>query len=199
MFFFVRETFLFIMANLFDITLVTLAWLALQLPLVTAPAATVAVYHFARQAVLQDEAQFKDFLQGLRKYLWKAWLIVLPYMLLLLLIGYDIAFFLSSEQPAARMWASVPMAVLSILLVAQSYVFVFFVRENGALRVAVERALLLTAAHLVFTMGLLLVTLLFFLGLYATKIGLALVFVGPVAILQTKAVQYLLKKRGIDF
>jgi hypothetical protein len=92
-----------------------------------------------------------------------------------------------------------PMTVLSIALVAQSYVLVFFLRENGALRLAVKRALLLTAAHLVFTMGLLLVTLLLFLGLYVTKIGLALVFVGPVAVLQTKAVQYLLKKREIEF
>jgi uncharacterized membrane protein YesL len=199
MFFFIRETFLFIMANLFDITLVTLAWLVLQLPVITAPAATVAVYHFARQAVLQDEAQFKDFLQGVRKYFWKGWLIVLPYVLLLLLIGYDIVFFLSAEQPAARLWASAPMAVLSIVLVAQSYTFVFFVRENGAVRPAVKRALLLAAAHLVFTMALLVITLVYFLGLYATKIGLALVFVGPVAILQTKAVQYLLKKRGIEF
>lgn len=199
MFSFIRETFLFIMANLFDITLVTLAWLVLQLPVITAPAATVAVYHFARQAALKDEAQFKDFLQGLRKYFWKAWLIVLPYVLLLLLIGYDIAFFLSAEQPALRLWASVPMAVLSIVLVAQSYIFVFFVRENGAVRLAVKRAFLLAAAHAVFTMGLLLVTLLFFLALYATRIGLALVYVGPVAILQTKAVQYLLSKRGIEF
>ena len=199
MFSLIRETFSFIMANLFDITLVSLAWLALQLPVVTGPAATVAVYHFARRAVLQDEAQFKDFLQGLRKHFWKGWLIVLPYVLLLLVIGYDIAFFLSAEQPAARLWASAPMAALSIVLVAQSYVFVFFVRENGAVRLAVKRALLLAAANLVFTMGLLLLTLLLFLGLYVTKIGLALVFVGPVAVLQTKAVQYLLKKRGIEF
>jgi uncharacterized membrane protein YesL len=198
MFSLIRETLSFIMANLFDITLVSLAWLALQLPVVTGPAATVALYHFARQAVLQDEAQFKDFPQGLRKYFWKGWLIVLPYVLLLLLIGYDIAFFLSAEQPASRLWASAPMAVLSIVLVAQSYVFVFFVRESGAVRLAVKRALLLAAAHLVFTMALLLLTLLLFLGLYVTKIGLALVFVGPVAVLQTKAVQYLLKKRGIE-
>jgi uncharacterized membrane protein YesL len=199
MFFFIRETFSFILANLFDITLVTLAWLVLQLPIITAPAATIAVYHFARQAVLKDEAQFKDFLQGLREYFWKGWLIVLPYVLLLLVIGYDIAFFLSAEQPAARLWASAPMALLTIVLVAQSYVFVFFVRENGALRLAVKRALLLVAANLVFTMGLLLLTLLFFLALYVTKIGLALLFVGPVAVLQTKAVQYLLKKQGIEF
>lgn len=199
MFFFIRETFLFILANLFDITLVTLAWLALQLPIITAPAATVAVYHFAREAVLKDEAQFKDFARGLRLYFWKAWLIVLPYVLLLLVIGYDILFFLSAEQPTSRLWAAVPMALLSIVLVAQSYIFVFFVRENGALRLAVKRALLLAAAEAVFTMGLLLVTLVFFLGLYATRIGLALLFVGPVAILQTRAVQYLLKKREIEF
>jgi uncharacterized membrane protein YesL len=199
MFSFIRETFLFIMANLFDITLVTLAWLALQLPVITAPAATVAVYHFARQALLQDEAHFKDFLYGLRKYFWKGWLIVLPLVLFLLVIGYDILFFLSAEQPTSRLWAAVPMAVLSLVLVAQSYVFVFFVRENGALRLAVKRAFLLAAADPLFTMAVLLITVLLFLGLYVTRIGLALVFVGPVAILQTKAVQHLLAKRKIEF
>ena len=55
MFSFIRDTFSFIIFNLFDITLVTLAWLGLQLPVITSPAATVAVYHFARQAVLQDD------------------------------------------------------------------------------------------------------------------------------------------------
>lgn len=199
MFYFIRETFSFILPNLFDITLVTLTWLVLQVPVITAPAATVAVYHFARQAVLKDEAQFKDFMQGLRVYFWKGWLIVLPYVLLLLLIGYDILFFLSAQQPTARLWAAVPMAVLSIVLVAQSYVFVFFVRENGALWLAVKRAFLLTAAEPLFTIAILLLTILLFLGLYATRIGLALVFVGPVAIVQTMAVQYLLKKRDIEF
>ncbi len=199
MYSFIRDTFSFIMFNLFDITLVTLAWLALQIPVITAPAATVAVYHFARQAVLQDEAHFKDFLYGVRKYFWKGWLIVLPLVLFLLVIGYDIVFFLSAEQPTSRLWAAVPMAVLSIVLIAQSYVFAFFVRENGALRLAVKRAFLLAVAEPLFTMAVLLITVLLFLGLYATRIGLALVFVGPVAVLQTKGVQYLLKKREIEF
>jgi len=199
MFSFIRDSFVFILANLFDITLVTLAWLFLQVPVITGPAATVAVYHFARQAVLKDEAQFKDFIQGLRIYFWKAWLLVFPYTLVLLILAYDIFFFLSAEQPNSRLWASVPMAILSIVLVAQSYLFAFFVREKGALRVAVKKAFLLAVAHPVFTMALLLITMLFFLGLYATRIGLAMVYVGPVAVLQTKAVQYLLKKRGIEF
>jgi uncharacterized membrane protein YesL len=135
----------------------------------------------------------------LRKYFWKGWLIVLPLVLFLLVIGYDILFFLSAEQPTSRLWAAVPMAVLSLVLVAQSYVFVFFVRENGALRLAVKRAFLLAAADPLFTMAVLLITVLLFLGLYVTRIGLALVFVGPVAVLQTKAVQHLLAKRKIEF
>ncbi|KPL17692.1 MAG: hypothetical protein AMJ93_14760 [Anaerolineae bacterium SM23_84] len=68
----VRETFVFVMANLFDITLVTVAWLLLQLPIITAPAATVGLFYFARQALLQDEAQFKNFIQGMRRFFWKS-------------------------------------------------------------------------------------------------------------------------------
>lgn len=195
----VRETFVFVMANLFDITLVTVAWLLLQLPIITAPAATVGLFYFARQALLQDEAQFKDFIRGMRRFFWKSWLVVLPLVLLLLVLAYDIVFFLAQDQSINRLWASIPMAVFSFLLVMQNYVFVFFVREDGALRASLKRAFLLAISNPVFTFVLLLLTLLYFLALYATKIGLAIVFVGPVAVLQSKAVQQLLASRGVEF
>lgn len=195
----VRETFVFVMANLFDITLVTVAWLLLQLPIITAPAATVGLFYFARQALLQDEAQFKDFIRGMRRFFWKSWLVVLPLVLLVLVLAYDIVFFLAQDQSINRLWASIPMAVFSFLLVMQNYVFVFFVREDGALRASLKRAFLLAISNPVFTFVLLLLTLLYFLALYATKIGLAIVFVGPVAVLQSKAVQQLLASRGVEF
>nr|MBC7244077.1 DUF624 domain-containing protein [Chloroflexota bacterium] len=199
MFHFVRESFVFIMANLFDITLATIAWLLLQLPIITGPGATVALYHFARQALLQDEAQFKDFVQGLRKYFWKGWLIVLPYGLVILVLIYDIVFFFSAEQSLARLLASIPMAIFSLLLVVQTYAFVFFVRENGQFWPAIKKAFLLAISDIVFTAVLMLFVFLYFIALYATRIGLAILFVGPVAMLQSKAVQYLLTKRGIAF
>jgi len=199
MFFFVRDTFLFIMAHLFDITLTTVVWLLLQLPIVTAPGATVGLFYFARQAVLQDEAQFKDFVAGVRKYFWKGWLIMLPYLLVVFVLVFDIVFFLSREQPTERLWASVPMALFSLLLVTVGYVFVFFVREESAVLAAVKKAFLLVASHPVFTMAVLLATLLYFIALYMTRIGLLIVFVGPVAVLYTKAVHYLLSQGGIEF
>ncbi|MGQ9492289.1 MAG: DUF624 domain-containing protein [Anaerolineae bacterium] len=199
MFYFVRESFLFIMANLFDITLVTIAWLLLQLPIITSPGATVTLYHFARQALLQDEAQFRDFVQGLRKYFWKGWLIVLPYALVAIVLGYDIPFFLSADQSQAKLLASIPMAVFSLLLLVQTYVFAFFVRENGALWPSIKKAFLLAISDIVFTVALTLFVILYFVALYATRIGLVMLFVGPVAVLQSKAVQYLLTKRGIEF
>jgi len=195
----VRETFVFVMANLFDITLVTVAWLLLQLPIITAPAATVGLFYFARQALLQDEAQFKNFIQGMRRFFWKSWPIVLPLALLVLVLAHDIVFFLAQDQPINRLWASIPMALLSFLLVMQNYVFVFFVREDGALWTSLKKAFLLAISNPIFTFVLLLLTLLYFLALYVTKIGLAIVFVGPVAVLQSKAVQQLLASRGVEF
>jgi uncharacterized membrane protein YesL len=194
----VRETFQFVMKNLYDITLTTVAWLLLQLPIITGPAATVGVYYFARQAVLQDEAQFRDFGQGLKNYFWKSWLIVEPELLLIVLLAYDIVFFLSEHEPINRLWASLPMAVFGFVLVLQNYVFVFFVREHGALWTSIKRATVLALTNPLYTFVLLLLTLLYFAGLYATKIGLALVFVGPVAVLQTKAVQHLLTGQGAE-
>jgi uncharacterized membrane protein YesL len=193
-----REAFRFVMENLYHITLTTVAWLLLQVPIVTAPAATVGVYYFARQALLQDDAQFGDFVQGLKEYFWRSWLIVVPELLLVLLLAYDVWFFLAQDEPTNRLWASIPMAVLGFILILQNYVFVFFVREQGALWTSVKRATLLALTNPLYTFAVLLLTLLYFAGLYATRIGLALVFVGPVAVLQTKVVQHLLAERGVE-
>ena len=196
---FFRDAVGFILRNLFEVTVVSVAWLVLQLPILTGPGATVAVYQFARQAVLQDEARLSDFWRGLRLYLFRGWLIVAPLALVLLILGYDILFFLSGDSPLARVWASVPIAILSALLVTQSYVLVLYVQDNRGVWATIRRAYLLAMSNLLFTMTLLLVTLLYFLGLYVTRIGLALLFVGPVALLQTKAAQLLLNRKGIEF
>ena len=196
---FLRDSAGFILRNLFEATIVSIAWLVLQLPVLTGPAATAALYHFARQAVLQDEARLSDFGRGLKLYVFRGWLIVAPFLLVLLVLGYDIAFFLSGDRPLARIWAAVPMAVLSVLLITQSYVLVLFVRDNGGVLASIRKAYLLAMSNLLFTMTLLLVILLYFLGLFVTRIGLALLFVGPVALLQTKAVHMLLTSKGIEF
>ena len=196
---FLRDSVGFILRNLFEVTVVSVAWLVLQLPIVTGPGATVALYHFARQAVLQDEARLVDFWRGLKLYLFRGWLIVAPFLLVLFVLGYDILFFLSGDRPFARVWASIPMAVLSVLLVTQSYVLVLFVRDSEGVLNSSRRAYLLAMSNLLFTMTLLLVTLLYFLGLYVTRVGVVLLFVGAVALLQTKAVQLLLTRKGIEF
>jgi len=196
---FIRDTFQFEIENLLPIVLVTLAWLLLALTVIGLPGATLAVYYFARQAWLSGEANVRDFAEGLRRYLWKGWLVVLPGGVLLFMLTYSIAFYLGSAEPAMRLWASVPMAGFSLLLLLQNYLFVFFVRENGALRTALRKSYLLSGANLLFSLTLMLFTLLWFLGLYATKIGLALLFVGPVAVMQTRAVQYLLSAHKIEF
>lgn len=196
---FLRDAAGFILRNLFEVTVVSVAWLVLQLPILTGPGATIAVYQFARQAVLQDEARLSDFWRGLRLYLFRGWLIVAPLALVLLVLGYDILFFLSGDSPLARVWASVPIAILSALLVTQSYVLVLYVQDNRGVWATIRRAYRLAMSNLLFTMTLLLVTLLYFLGLYVTRIGLALLFVGPVALLQTKAAQLLLNRKGIEF
>ena len=196
---FLRDAAGFILRNLFEVTVVSVAWLVLQLPILTGPGATIAVYQFARQAVLQDEARLSDFWRGLRLYLFRGWLIVAPLALVLLILGYDILFFLSGDSPLARVWASVPIAILSAILVTQSYVLVLYVQDNRGVWATIRRAYLLAMSNLLFTMTLLLVTLLYFLGLYVTRIGLALLFVGPVALLQTKAAQLLLNRKGIEF
>jgi len=196
---FLRQALGFMLANLFDLTLVSLVWLALQVPILTGPGASVALYHFARQAVLQDEARLSDFFRGLKLYLLKGWLIVVPLLIVVAVLGYDIFFFLSGDRPSARVWASVPMAVLLAVLVTQSYLPALYVREQGGVPAAIRKAYLLAMTNLLFTMTLLLITLFYFALLYATRIGLAMIFVGPVAVLQTRAVQFLLAKKEIEF
>jgi len=193
MFSFIRDTFSFIIFNLFDITLVTAGLAGPAGPGDhPAPAAHGGGVPFCPQAVLRMKAHFKDFVYGLRKYFWKAWLIVLPYVLFLARDRLRYPLFLSAEQPSLRLWAAVPMAVLSIVLIAAELCFCFLCAREWRGPAGGQEAFCWRQRGPFFTMGVLLITLLLFLGLYATRIGLALVFVGPVAVLQTKAVQYLL-------
>lgn len=196
---FLRDTVGFILRNLFEATVVSVAWLVLQLPIITGPGATVALYHFARQAVLQDEARLSDFWRGLKLYLFRGWLIVAPFLLVLIVLGYDILFFLSGDRPLARVWASVPIAVLSTLLITQSYVLPLYVRQDGGVLATIRKAYLLAMSNLLFTMTMLMLTMLYLLALYVTRIGLLMLFVGPVALLQTKAVHLLLTRKRIEF
>jgi uncharacterized membrane protein YesL len=194
-----REYLDFLGQHLLPITLVTVAWLLLQVPVITGPAATIGLFYFARQALLQDDARVQGFGQGMTKFFWKSWLIVLPYALLAFFFAYDLAFLLVQQDRWARLLASIPAAVAGLVLFLLSYVFVFFVRENGTVGASVRWSFRLVAADPLVALALLLATLVYFLLLLMTKILPALLFVGPVAVAQTMAVRWLLTRRGIEF
>ena len=189
----------FLGQHLLPIILVTIAWLLLQLPIITGPAATIGLFYFARQSLLQDDARFRDFMQGIKKFFWASWLIVLPYALLAFFFAYDLAFLLVQQDRWARLLASIPAAVAGVALFLSSYVFVFFVREKGAVGASIRWSLRLVAADPLVAMALLLATLVYFLLLYMTKIGPVFLFVGPVAVAQTMVVRGFLTRRGIEF
>lgn len=189
----------FLGQHLLPITLVTIAWLLLQLPVITGPAATVGLFYFARQALLQDDARLEDFVQGMKRFFWKGWLLVLPCLVLAFFFAYDLAFLLVQQEPVARLLASVPAAVAGVMLFLLTYVFVFFVRENGAVLSSVRWSFRVVAAEPLFTLVMVLATLVYFLLLSVAKIGPLLLFTGPVAVAQSMAVQHLLARRGLEF
>jgi len=95
--------------------------------------------------------------------------------------------------------ASVPAAVAGLMLFLSSYIFVFFVRENGAVMSSIRWSFRLVAAEPLPTLAMLLATLLYFLLLAMIRIGPVLLFVGPVAVAQSMAVRYFLIRRGLEF
>lgn len=60
-------------SELLLLTVFNLAWLALQVPIITGPPATAAMYVLARRLADGELIQFRDGWQALRQMLWPAW------------------------------------------------------------------------------------------------------------------------------
>lgn len=100
---------------------VNLLWLALTLPLITAPPALAGLYHFAALTVRGHDPPVSRFFEGFRHYFWPSWALVALNLGLLALLLVNFVFYLGQPNEWVRIVA-IPMFYLLLLwLGVQTY------------------------------------------------------------------------------
>ena len=117
-----RDTFFDLYYQSIPIITNNLYWLLFSIPIVTAPAAVLALYHCSDMAVRGDSTGWSDFVEGFRKYFWIGWLWLLIDLVVFAILGVNIWFY----QSIGAVWSAMVeglMIGLSILwLFIQFYV-----------------------------------------------------------------------------
>jgi uncharacterized membrane protein YesL len=183
--------------------LANVLWIALCLPIVTWPAATAGLFYLIGRVVREEldfeprYARLGDFWQGFRQYGWRASLLALLDLLVLLVIGAALRFYAQSPTEWLR-WLVGPIALIGLAWMgAQLYLFPLLIQrpERPILAVARE-AFLIAISYSLYTLSLLLTAAV----IAVAAIGLAgpvlLVFFSMLALFETVALRLVLIARG---
>jgi uncharacterized membrane protein YesL len=137
-----REVFLDLYYMSIPIISLNLYWLLLTLPVVTAPAAVMALFYCTNQMVKGDSAGWPEFWEGFRKYFW----ISLGWFLLdaaaIGILAMNIWFY---QAQFTATWATIVdglmIGILVVWLVVQFYVpAVLLMQEKVSIRQALRNA-----------------------------------------------------------
>jgi len=100
-----------------------LLWLALSLPVVTAPAALAGLYYFAGLVVRGEDPPLSSFFAGLRQHFVRSWALAALNLGLLAVLLVNLFFYLGQANEWIRIFA-IPMFYLLVLwLCVQTYLF----------------------------------------------------------------------------
>jgi uncharacterized membrane protein YesL len=106
-------------------------WVLFSLPVITLPAATLAMAHSVRIMVV-DETNYswKIFLEGFKRYLFSSWRWFLPTILLPLVFIYNILFFAVESYTLSVIIQAANIVMLFIWLILQTFVLPFLVEQD---------------------------------------------------------------------
>lgn len=106
-----------------------LLWLALSLPVVTAPAALAGLYYFVGFVVRGKDPPLSSFFSGFRRYFTRSWALVALNLGVLIVLLVNFFFYLGQPSEWIRLIA-IPMFYLLVLwLCIQTYLFPLMLRS----------------------------------------------------------------------
>ena len=112
-----------------------LLWLALSLPVVTAPAALAGLYYFAGLVVRGQDPTISSFFAGFRQYFVRSWALAALNLGLLAVLLVNFFFYLGQANEWIRIVAIPVFYLLVLWLCAQTYLFPLMLAsessENG--------------------------------------------------------------------
>jgi uncharacterized membrane protein YesL len=181
--------------ELFLLVGVNLAWLGLSLLVVTAPPAAAGVYYLANQLAKGETVSFGLFVQGMRRYFRRSWLLAIIVVVISALLVGNLLFYANFANHWVRLisvfWGYVLIFWLAMLI----YLFPLLIEQSDkSLLLILRNAALLVLDNVVFTLTLGVLLLLFLLLNVALAVPLLLIVMSGLAIIQSKALLTVLEK-----
>lgn len=135
--------------EMFTLVGANLLWVVLAIPVVTIPPATAGMLYLTNQIAHHKTIEFRMFFEGIKKYVWKSYLLALLNLGVLALLAINVWFY--GAQFPDQQWAVIVRGVFVGLavtwLLIQIYVWpMLFEQEEAKLLLALRNAAFLTFA-----------------------------------------------------
>jgi uncharacterized membrane protein YesL len=181
--------------------LANLLWVALCLPVVTAPAATAGLFHLARQIARGKDVSLRDFFEGFRARFFPALKVGLVDLAALLVLWVNIDFYSHMRGGAVipgMVLAAAMVWVAAFFLLMHAHLYPLLVGGESSLRQLLRKSALLTLDNLAFTIGIVFQALSLSVLCVVTGAGLVLLNASAVAVLLSTGHRELLRKYSAD-
>ena len=167
-------------------------WLALIAPL------TAGVFHLANSVVKREDVGIADIFAGARSFLAASWKLAAAQLLVTIILAADVAFFFGLAL-ATKSFLYVILAALSLYALIfwgmmSLYQWPTLIEQRPTTVKTIYRSFLLTADNLLFTSYLFFVIILLSILCLA---GMALLYMGAVAVMAASALRELHRKYGL--
>ncbi|MEA3409473.1 MAG: DUF624 domain-containing protein [Candidatus Eisenbacteria bacterium] len=183
------------------LVLANLLWVALCLPVVTAPAATAGLFHLTREIARGGDASLLDFFTGFRTRFFAAFRLGLVDLAALLVLWVNVDFYSHMRGGAAipgMILAAAMVWVAAFFLLMHAHLYPLLAGGESSLRQLLRKSALLTLDNLAFTMGITFQALSLSILCVVTGAGLVLISGSSVAVLLTTGHRELLRKYSDD-
>jgi uncharacterized membrane protein YesL len=196
-----RPTFKRFLWNSYDhigvLVIANLLWLALCLPIITAPAATAGLFHMARKVADHESLALSDFFQGFRQHFFPALRAGALMLAVAVILWVNVDFYSHLGGRAAipgMVLASAMVWIGVFALLIHAHLFPLIVSGERGTRAALRKAALLTLDNPGFTIGITVQALSVSVLCLITGAGLVLALGSFLAVLLTTGHRELLKK-----
>ena len=110
--------------------LAELIWLALSLPVVTAPAAAAGMYYTMRQLANGESVEWKMYFTGVRRYLWAGYRWFGVNLLVVGLLAFYAWFFSTTRADWGKTISGIPIGLLILWAIFQTFTFPFMLEQE---------------------------------------------------------------------
>jgi uncharacterized membrane protein YesL len=156
-----RPTFRRFLWNSYDhialLTLANLLWLALCLPVITAPAATAGLFHLARKIADHEAVAIRDFFEGFREHFFPALRAGALMLAVAVILWVNVDFYSHLGGRAAipgMLLAAVMIWIAAFVILIHAHLFPLIVEGEGRTGAALRKSALLTLDNPGFTIGI---------------------------------------------